>query len=58
MGNNIYRCMIYLSPDVSTFKNLNGQWHAVGPGDLFWRTTKLAILEKPKLFDDSATEEN
>lgn len=50
--------MIYLSPDVSTFKNLNGQWHAVGPGDLFWRTTKLAILEKPKLFDDSATEEN
>ena len=29
---------------VMTF--VNGQWHAVGPGDLFWRMTKMAILEK------------
>ena len=39
-----------LSPEekdsaVMTF--VNGQWHAVGPGDLLWRMTKLAILEKP-----------
>lgn len=38
-----------LSPEekdsaVMTF--VNGQWHAVGPGDLLWRTTKMAILEK------------
>ena len=38
-----------LSPEemnnaVMTF--INGQWHAVGPGDLLWRSTKLAILEK------------
>ena len=50
-----------LSPEekdstVMTF--VNGQWHAVGPGDLLWRTTKLAILEKPDLFDNSATEED
>ena len=49
-----------LSPEekdsaVMTF--INGQWHAVGPGDPFWRTTKLAILEKADLFDNSATEE-
>ena len=41
-----------LSPErrdgaVMTF--VNGQWHAVGPGDLFWRTTKRAILEKEVL---------
>ncbi len=29
---------------VMTF--MNGQWHAVGPGDPFWRMTELAILEK------------
>lgn len=38
-----------LSPEemnsaVMTF--INGQWHAVGPGDLLWRSTKMAILEK------------
>ena len=49
-----------LSPEekdsaVMTF--INGQWHAVGPGDLFWRMTKLAILERADLFDNSATEE-
>ena len=49
-----------LSPEekdsaVMTF--VNGQWHAVGPGDLFWRTTKWAILEKPDVFDDSPAKE-
>ena len=29
---------------VMTF--VDGTWHAVGPGDLFWRLTKQAILEK------------
>ncbi len=29
---------------VMTF--INGMWHAVGPGDLFWRVTKQALLEK------------
>ena len=38
-----------LSPEemdsaVMTF--VNGQWHTVGPGDLLWRSTKMAILEK------------
>ena len=38
-----------LSPEekdsaVMTF--VYGQWHAVGPGDLLWRSTKMAILEK------------
>ena len=46
-----------LSPEkkdsaVMTF--VNGQWHAVGTGELFWRTTKMAILEKPNVFDDSS----
>ena len=44
-----------LSPDekdsaVMTF--VNGQWHAVGPGDLFWRMTKMTILEKSDVFDN------
>ena len=43
-----------LSPEkkdsaVMTFAN--GQWHAVGPGDLFWRMTKMAILEKSNVLD-------
>ena len=43
-----------LSPEkkdsaVMTFAN--GQWHAVGPGDLFWRMTKMAILEKANVLD-------
>ena len=49
-----------LSPEekdsaVMTF--INGQWHAVGPGDPFWRTTKMAILEKADVFDNSLTGE-
>ena len=49
-----------LSPEdkdsaVMTF--VNGQWHAVGPGDPFWRTTKMAILEKADIFDNSLTGE-
>ena len=49
-----------LSPEkkdsaVMTF--VNGQWHAVGPGDLLWRMTKMAILEKADVFDNSPTEE-
>ena len=44
-----------LSPDekdsaVMTF--VNGQWHAVGPGDMFWRMTKMTILEKSDVFDN------
>ena len=43
-----------LSPEekdsaVMTF--VNGKWHAVGPGDLLWRMTKMAILEKPDVLD-------
>ncbi|MXV74858.1 hypothetical protein F4Z99_11330 [Candidatus Poribacteria bacterium] len=38
---------------VMTF--LNGQWHAVGPGDLLWRMTKMAILEKTDVFNNSRT---
>ena len=43
-----------LSPEekdsaVMTFAN--GQWHAVGPGDLLWRMTKMAILEKANVLD-------
>ena len=34
---------------VMTF--VNGQWHAVGPGDLFWRMTKMTILEKSNVLD-------
>ena len=49
-----------LSPEemnsaVMTF--INGQWHAVGPGDLLWRMTKMAILEKADVFDDSPPKE-
>ena len=25
---------------------VNGEWHAVGPEDLFWRVAQMAILEK------------
>ena len=39
---------------VMTF--VNGQWHAVGPGDLFWRTTKMAILEKSDVPNSSSAE--
>ena len=39
---------------VMTF--VNGQWHAVGPGDLFWRMTKRAILEKEIPQTGEATE--
>ena len=40
---------------VMTF--VNGQWHAVGPGDLFWRMTKMAILEKAEVLDGSPAKE-
>ena len=48
-----------LSPEkkdsaVMTF--VNGQWHAVGPGDLFWRMTKMAILEKDAQQTNEGTE--
>ena len=48
-----------LSPEkkdnaVMTF--VNGQWHAVGPGDLLWHTTRFAILEKPDVLNNSTTE--
>ncbi|MYA69840.1 hypothetical protein F4009_16755 [Candidatus Poribacteria bacterium] len=39
---------------VMTF--VNGQWHAVGPGDLLWRMTKMAILEKDALPTNEAAE--
>ena len=39
---------------VMTF--INGQWHAVGPGDLLWRMTKRAILEKDALQTNAAAE--
>ena len=43
-----------LSPEkkdsaVMTFAN--GQWHAVGAGDLLWRMTKMAILEKADVLE-------
>lgn len=49
-----------LSPEkkdsaVMTF--IDGQWHAVGPGDLFWRMTKMAILEKGDVSENSPAEE-
>ncbi len=49
-----------LSPEekdnaVMTF--VNGQWHAVGPGDLLWRTTRYAILEKADVSNSSAAEQ-
>ena len=48
-----------LSPEekdsvVMTF--INGQWHTVGPGDLFWRMTKMAILEKNASQTNAAVE--
>ena len=49
-----------LSPDqkdsaVMTF--IDGQWHAVGPGDLLWRTTRYAILEKADVSNSSPAEQ-
>ena len=49
-----------LSPEekdsaVMTFAN--GQWHAVGPGDLLWRMTKRAILEKTDVFNSPPVKE-
>jgi hypothetical protein len=49
-----------LSPEekdsaVMTF--IDGQWHAVGPGDLLWRTTRYAILEKADVFNSSPAEQ-
>ena len=49
-----------LSPEekdsaVMTF--VNGQWHAVGPGDLLWRTTRYAILEKADVSNSSPAEQ-
>jgi hypothetical protein len=35
---------------------VNGQWQAVGPGDLFWRMTGMAILEKPEVLYGSPAE--
>ena len=34
---------------VMTF--VDGEWHAVGPGDLFWSETGMAILEKTVVLD-------
>ena len=34
---------------------VNGQWHAVGPGALFWHKTKMAILEKELPRTDETT---
>ena len=34
---------------VMTFAN--GQWHAVGPGDVLWHKTKMAIFEKSDVLD-------
>ncbi len=45
-----------LSPeekDATVMTFMNGQWYAVGPGDLFWDITKWAIIEKPNVFDNS-----
>ena len=49
-----------LSPEkkdsaVMTF--IDGQWHAVGPGDLLWRTTRYAILEKADVSNSSPAEQ-
>ena len=40
---------------VMTF--VNGQWHAVGPGDLLWRKTRYAILEKADVSNSSPAEQ-
>ena len=48
-----------LSPaekDSAVMTFADGQWHAVGPGDLLWNTTRQAILEKTDVFDDSPAE--
>ena len=37
---------------------VNGQWHAVGPGDLLWNTTRQAILEKTDVFDSPLSKKN
>ena len=45
-----------LSPeekDATVMTFMNGQWYAVGPGDLFWDITEWAIIEKPNVFDNS-----
>ena len=39
---------------VMTF--VDGEWHAVGPGDLFWRMTRQAILEKADILNHSSAE--
>ena len=39
--------------DATVVTFMNGQWYAVGPGDLFWDITKWAIIEKPNVFDNS-----
>ena len=36
---------------------VNGQWHTVGPGDLLWRTTRYAILEKVDVSGNSPLKE-
>ena len=36
---------------------VDGEWHAVGPGDLFWNKTGMAILEKAEVSDTSGTQE-
>ena len=36
---------------------INGQWHAVGRGDLFWRMTKMTILEKDALQTNETVED-
>ena len=35
---------------------VDGEWHAVGPGDLFWDKTGMAILEKADIFDSPRAE--
>ena len=38
--------------DYAVMSFVNGEWHPVGIGDLFWRTTGQAILEKNSLTID------
>lgn len=40
---------------VMTF--VDGEWHAVGPGDLFWNETGMAILEKNNLHIGKVSED-
>lgn len=35
--------------DAAVMTFVNGLWQAIGPGDLFWRYTKNAIIEKDEL---------